>query len=118
MSIFAGGAAVLRVRCTTSCTKCDAMRIMNMDVMFSPHHGVYNKRIVTRTWKERLFEYPWQPFKKTRIALEFEPTIHIVDLPKMNYSGLYIPAKQMILAHSSYEKDIKNFAEELNIKAS
>lgn len=48
-----------------------------------PFHGykiILNRQLSTpipeeinRTWKERLFSWPWRPFKKTKIIIRYEP---------------------------------------------
>jgi len=61
---------------------------------------------VTRTWKERLFTLPWQPWQ--RYKLQTQPAIYGVNLPPPGLPGLLpSPDHQTItfIAHPSF-KDV------------
>lgn len=52
---------------------------------FSPSFYVNDYKLVKRSWKERLFSIPWEPFTKTKSV--YSPSIYIV-------SGNYIVSYQ------------------------
>jgi len=47
---------------------------------------------IKRTWKERLFSWPFKPFKKTKVGHQLKDTLKDGQIIKMD-TGLYMNAK-------------------------
>ena len=44
-----------------------------MKVISSPFATKQEEVVIKRSWKERLLGWPWNPFKKTRVEMEYSP---------------------------------------------
>ena len=85
-------------------------KIEGLRVIYSPNTSGFHDVVKTRTWKQRLTELPWRPWRSTGIYKELHPEIYIINLPRTeSYRPLGggVPFEQVILAHSSFQKDIE-----------
>ena len=53
---------------------------------------------IPRTWKERLFSWPWRPWQATRIVTTYEPTMYRIGWPSPH-----------ILAHPAFKTELESF---------
>ena len=70
-----------------------------MKIIYSQYAGSYVEKTVFRTWKERLFSFPWKPWKSIKLSKEFKPEIYFLD-------SHGIPRQYMIVAHISFKEEI------------
>lgn len=56
---------------------------------------------VKRTWRERLFTRPWQPWKSYRRETKKEPAIFV--LRQFSFLGTY---QRVVVAHPSFQSQI------------
>lgn len=53
-----------------------------MGIRFIPNKNLTVQETVPRTWKERLFSWPWRPRRKTNVIDIPNPTLYFVG-PRM-----------------------------------
>ncbi len=58
-------------------------------------------QVVARTWRERLFSWPWKPFRPTKIVTHYEPDPNLFMIGPNRYVGhpATIARLQARLAH-------------------
>ena len=49
-----------------------------MKVIYSVHAGAWVVTQAQRTWLERLFTFPWKPWKSTKPVRYFKPRSYII----------------------------------------
>ena len=47
-----------------------------MGIHFIPNKHLTVQETVPRTWKERLFSWPWRPIRKTKVISVPDPTVY------------------------------------------
>jgi len=79
--------------------------MIHIPVITSPHmtEPVEVEREIKRSWKERLFTWPWQPWLSTKVitVIEHHPRQDIVIAPAST-------GGQMIVCHPSVEHVIRD----------
>lgn len=87
-----------------------SMGSFNIPIHETPH-AVEHKE-VKRTWRERLFSRPWQPWVKTKIVVK--PAMFIVNVPALLAAWRFgnTALREYIVAHPKIAAQIKNLCEE------
>lgn len=73
------------------------MNLNEYKVVANPLLTVAKSRDVPRTWKERLFSWPWQPMKKTKVEVYHVPSREVI-VDKVNH---------VIYAHPEVKAEIE-----------
>lgn len=49
-----------------------------MGIHFIPNKNLTVQGTVPRTWKERMFSWPWRPLRKTKVINVPDPTVYLM----------------------------------------
>ncbi len=91
----------------------------SLGLRLTPEHIDYTteaatNKIYERTWKERLFTFPWRPWKKYKYVAE--PAIYITPIPcypSPTLPPIYLCPTAFITAHPSFRNVIEKALEKI-----
>lgn len=77
------------------------------DLRSSKFIGEHKVEVIKKTWKERLFSWPWRPWRKTKTIVTIEPTGDLfIDHQHGMIYGHPVDIEKLERAIENYDSDI------------